>query len=174
MLHLRTLALAVTLFLASTVSASAVDGLITKPSAYPATETLDRLEAALKERGFIIFTRLDHAAAAESVGLKMPKSTVLVFGNPHLGTPVFIKHPTLAIDLPLKALVWEDASGKASLSYNSAQYVLVTIYGRHGAPTNPEAITRLESVLSAATDAARSLAERRLAHRTHRSYNVGT
>jgi uncharacterized protein (DUF302 family) len=148
------LELAVTLFLASTVSASAVDGLITKPSAYPATETLERLEAALKERGFIIFTRLDHAAAAESVGLKMPKSTVLVFGNPRLGTPVFIKHPTLAIDLPLKALVWEDASGKVSLSYNSAQYLLVTIYGRHGTPTNPEAMTRIESLLTAATDAA--------------------
>jgi uncharacterized protein (DUF302 family) len=154
MLHLRTLAVAVTLFLASTVSASAVDGLITKPSAYPATETLERLEAALKERGFIIFTRLDHAAAAESVGIKMPKSTVLVFGNPRLGTPVFIKHPTLAIDLPLKALVWEDASGRVSLSYNSAQYLLVTIYGRHGAPTNPEAMTRIESLLTAATDAA--------------------
>jgi uncharacterized protein (DUF302 family) len=154
MLHLSTLALAVTLFLASTASATAVDGLITKPSAYPATETLDRLEAALKEQGFIIFARLDHAAAAESVGLTMPKSTVLVFGNPRLGTPVFIKHPTLAIDLPLKALVWEDGSGKVSLSYNSAQYLLVTIYGRHGAPANPEAITRLESLLTAATDAA--------------------
>jgi uncharacterized protein (DUF302 family) len=152
--HLRALAVAITLFLASTVSASAVDGLITKPSAYPATATLDRLEAALKERGFVIFTRLDHAAAAESVGLKMPKSTVLVFGNPRLGTPVFIKHPTLAIDLPLKALVWEDASGKVSLSYNSAQYLLVTIYGRHGAPTNPEAITRIDGLLAAATDAA--------------------
>jgi uncharacterized protein (DUF302 family) len=148
------LALAVALSLASTVSAAAVDGLITKPRAYPATETLERLEAALKERGFIIFTRLDHTAAAESVGLKMPTSTVLVFGNPRLGTPVFIKHPTLAINLPLKALVWEDASGKVSLSYNSAQYLLVTIYGRHGAPTNPEAITRLESLLTAATDAA--------------------
>ncbi len=153
MRHLRTLALAAMLVLGSTASASAVDGLITKPSAYPATETLDRLEAALKERGFIIFARLDHAAAAESVGLKMPRSTVVVFGNPRLGTPVFIKHPTLAIDLPLKALVWEDASGKVSLSYNSAQH-LVTTYGRHGAPTNPEATTRIESLLTAATDAA--------------------
>lgn len=154
MLHLRTLALAATLVLASITSVSAVDGLITKPSAYPAALTLDRLEAALKERGFVIFTRLDHAAAAESVGLKMPRSTVLVFGNPRLGTPVFIKHPTLAIDLPLKALVWEDASGKVSVSYNSAQYLLLTIYGRHGAPTNPEAIARIETSLAAATDAA--------------------
>jgi uncharacterized protein (DUF302 family) len=154
MLDLRTLALAATLLLASITSAAAVDGLITKPSAYPAAETLDRLEAALKERGLVIFTRLDHAAAAESVGLKMPKSTVLVFGNPRLGTPVFMKHPTLAIDLPLKALVWEDGSGKASVSYNSAEYLLVTIYGRHGAPTNPEAIKRLDGLLTAATDAA--------------------
>jgi uncharacterized protein (DUF302 family) len=154
MLYLRTLLLAATLFFAATISASAVEELITKPSAYPAAATLDRLEAALKERGFIIFARLDHAAAAESVGLKMPKSTVLVFGNPRIGTPVFIKHPTLAIDLPLKALVWEDANGKVWLSYNSAQYLLMTIYGRHGAPTNPEAITRIESVLAAATDAA--------------------
>ncbi|HKZ05482.1 MAG TPA: DUF302 domain-containing protein [Methylomirabilota bacterium] len=151
--YLRVFAFAVVLLLASAVSARAAEGLITKPSAYPVSETLDRLEAALKERGFIIFTRLDHAAAGESFGLKMPKSTVLVFGNPRLGTPVFIKHPTLAIDLPLKALVWEDASSKVFLSYNSAQY-LGSIYGRHGAPTNPEATTRLEGLLTAATDAA--------------------
>ena len=151
--YLRTLPLAATLFFAATISALAVEGLITKPSAYPAAATLDRLEAALKERGFIIFARLDHAAAAESVGLKMPYSTVLVFGNPRGGTPNFIKHPTLAIDLPLKALVWEDANGKVWLSYNSSQY-LTTIYGRHGAPRNPEATTRLESALAAASDTA--------------------
>ena len=137
------------------VPASAVDGLITKPSAYSANETLDRLEAALKERGWVIFTRLDHAAAAGSVGLKMPKSTVLVFGNPLLGTPVFIECPTLAIDLPLKALVWEDDGGKVSLSYNTAEYLLVTIYGRHGAtPVRPDAIARLDVLLTAVTDAA--------------------
>ena len=151
MLHATALAAAV--LFASITSASA-DGLITKPSRYAAAETLDRLEAALKERGFMIFARLDHAAAAESVGLKMPKSTVLVFGNPRLGTPVFIKHPTLAIDLPLKALVWDDASGKTSLSYNSAQYLLGTIYGRHGAPSSADAIARIEAALAAATDAA--------------------
>jgi uncharacterized protein (DUF302 family) len=154
MVYLRKVAFAVTLFFGLSMPAVAAEGLITKPSAYPSTETLDRLEAALKERGFVIFTRLDHAVAAESVGLKMPKSTVVVFGNPRLGTPVFIKHPTLAIDLPLKALVWEDASGKVSLSYNSARYLLLTIYGRHGAPANPEAMERIDSVLTAATDAA--------------------
>jgi uncharacterized protein (DUF302 family) len=153
MRYLRTLPLAATLFFVATFSALAVEGLITKPSAYPAAATLERLEAALKERGFIIFAQLDHSAAAESVGLRMPKSTVLVFGNPRLGTPNFIEHPTLAIDLPLKALVWEDANGKVWLSYNSSQY-LTTIYDRHGASRNPEATTRLESALAAASDAA--------------------
>ena len=154
MLRRTMIALVATICLVSTTSVSAVDGLITKPSAHSAAETLDRLEAALKERGFMIFTRLDHAAAADSMGLKMPKSTVLVFGNPRLGTPVFVKHPTLAIDLPLKALVWEDANGKVSLSYNSAQYVLGTIYGRHGAPATPDAVARIEGALTAVTDAA--------------------
>jgi hypothetical protein len=65
-----------------------------------------------------------------------------------------IQHPTLAIDLPLKALVWEDANGKVWLSYNSAEYVLSTIYGRHGAPTNREAMSRIDGVLAAASDAA--------------------
>lgn len=134
--------------------ASASDGLITKPSAHSTAATLDRLEAALKERGFIIFARLDHAAAALSAGLKMPSSTVLVFGNPRIGTPAFLKKPTLAIDLPLKALVWEDASGKVSVTYNSAEYVQGTIFPRHGLPTNEERQKLVEKALAAATDAA--------------------
>jgi uncharacterized protein (DUF302 family) len=150
----RTLSIVCAVLLVTAMPAFAVDGLITKPSTHPAVTTLDRLEAALKERDFVIFARLDHAAAAESVGLKMPRSTVLVFGNPRLGTPVFIQHPTLAIDLPLKALVWEDANGKVWLGYNSAEYVLRTIYGRHGAPTNPEAISRIDAVLAMVSDAA--------------------
>jgi uncharacterized protein (DUF302 family) len=134
--------------------ASASDGLITKPSAYSTTVTLDRLEAALKERGYMIFARLDHAAAATSVGLKMPPATVLVFGNPRNGTPGFLRKPTLAIDLPLKALVWEDASGKVSVTYNSGEYVNGTIFLRHGLPTNQQRQERIEKFLGAVTDAA--------------------
>ena len=134
--------------------AAAQDGLITKPSAHSASATLDRLEAALKERGLTIFARLDHTAAATASGLKMPASTVLVFGNPRVGTPVFVQKPTLAIDLPLKALVYEDASGKVWVSYNSADYLAETIYRRHGAPVNPEATARTEKALAEATDAA--------------------
>ena len=150
---LRKTVIVALLFLSPAVSASAVEGLVTKPSTQSVDETLDRLETALKERGFIIFTRLDHAAAAQSLGLKMPRSTVLVFGNPRIGTPIFIQYPTYAIEQPLKALVWEDSGGKVWLSYNTSEWGKV-ISGRHGVPTNPEGAARVDGLLSAATDAA--------------------
>ncbi len=151
--YLRLFTVAVLTLFSAVISASATEGLVTKPSANSVDATLDRLETALKERGFIIFTRLDHAAAAQSVGLKMPRSTVLVFGNPRLGTPNFIQHPTYAIDLPLKALVWQDANGKVWVSYNNSEWSKV-INGRHGVPTNPERLAQADAALDSATDAA--------------------
>ena len=132
----------------------AAEGLITSPSAHSVDATMDRFETAAKKRGFMVFARLDHAAAAESVGLKMPRATVIVFGNPRVGTPVFIKTPTVAIDLPLKAMVWEDANGKVFLSYNSAEYLFGTIYVRHGAPYDKAAVTKVEGALKAIADEA--------------------
>lgn len=123
----------------------AVDGLITQPSANSVDVTIEKFEAAAKKRGLKIFARLDHAAAAESVGLKMPRATVIVFGNPRLGTPVFIENPTLAIDLPPKAMVWEDANGKVFLSYNSAQFLFNTIYARHGLQSDEAVTARVEN-----------------------------
>jgi uncharacterized protein (DUF302 family) len=139
---------------ATAVSALAVDGLITKSSAHSVDATIERFEAAVKKRGFIVFARLDHAAAAESVGLKMPRATVVVFGNPRLGTPVFIKTPTVAIDLPLKAMVWEDPNGKVFLSYNSSEYLYGTIYVRHGVQSDKAAAEKVESTLAAMADEA--------------------
>jgi uncharacterized protein (DUF302 family) len=136
------------------LSTFAVEGLITKPSAHSVDATIDRFEAAVRKRGFVVFARLDHAAAAESVGLKMSRATVIVFGNPRLGTAVFIKTPTLAIDLPLKAMVWEDANGKVLLSYNSAEYLYGTIYVRHGAPPDKAVMAKVESTLEAIADEA--------------------
>ena len=133
----------------ASLATHAVDGLITIPSAHSVDATMDKFEAAVKKRNFMVFTRLDHAAAAESFGLKMPRSTVIVFGNPRLGTPVFIKTPTVAIDLPLKAMVWEDANGKVFLSYNSAEYLYDTIYVRHGAGYDKAAVAKVDGVLSA-------------------------
>ena len=85
----------------------------------------------------MVFTEIDHAAAAKKFGLDMRPRTVIVFGNPKLGTPVMVKTPQLAIDVPPKALVWEDDQGKVWLSYNSADYLYRTIYPRHGIDAPP-------------------------------------
>lgn len=154
MIHFRSIITVIAMLIGGVSGAQAVDGLITKPSAYSVEITLDRLEAGLKEKDFTIFTRLDHAVAAQSVGLKMPRETVLVFGTPKVGTPNFLKYPTLAIDLPIKMLVWEDAAGKVWLSYNSQKYLHDAQYARHGVPLNQEAIDRVEGVMAAVTDKA--------------------
>ena len=120
--------------------AQADNGIITKPSNYSVDETISRFKAAVKAReaaGFVVFTEIDHAAAGQKAGIAMRPRTVLVFGNPKLGTPVMIKTPLLAIDVPPKALVWEDDQGKVWLSYNSADYLSKTIYPRHGAAAPP-------------------------------------
>jgi uncharacterized protein (DUF302 family) len=119
---------------------AADDGLITKPSRYSVKETIARFEAAVKQKeaaGFTVFTEIDHAAAAKKFGLDIRPRTVIVFGNPKLGTPAMVNKPLLAIDVPPKALVWEDNQGKVWLSYNSGDYLYKTIYPRHGAEAPP-------------------------------------
>lgn len=134
-------------------SQAEVEGLITQPSENSVEVTIEKFEAAAEERGLTIFARLDHAAA-ESVGLEMPAATVIVFGNPRIGTPTFIETPTVAIDLPPKAMVWEDAEGNVFLSYNSAEHLFNTIYPRHGIPADEETIANVASAYAAIADAA--------------------
>lgn len=134
------------LFSVFTLASPDVDGLITQPSANSVDVTIEKFEAAAKERGLKIFARLDHADAAESVGLKMPRATVIVFGNPRIGTPVFLETPTVAIDLPPKAMVWEDSEGKVFLSYNSAEFLFDTIYARHDVASDEEARAQVASL----------------------------
>lgn len=118
------------------------NGLNTRESANSAAATIEKLETAIKSRGMKVFARIDHAAAAAEAGMKMPPATVIVFGNPKAGTPNFLKSPTLAIDLPLKALVWQDQGGKTFVSWNSGGYVIGTIFPRHG--LNPPAAAGAE------------------------------
>src|SRR3984885_6088636 len=92
-------------------------------SPYAVPETLKRLESILQVKNLTIFARIDHSGEAEKVGLKMRPTQLIIFGNPKGGTPPMIAAPTLAIDLPLKALVWEDADGTVWLSYNSPDYL---------------------------------------------------
>jgi uncharacterized protein (DUF302 family) len=131
------------------ISYSADDGLITTQSRYSVKDTISRFEEAVKEKeslGFMVFTEIDHAAAAKKFGLEMRTRVVIVFGNPKLGTPVMINTPLLAIDVPPKALVWEDDQGKVWLTYNSAEYLAKTIYARHGLP-DPPSTSKLTAAL---------------------------
>ena len=98
------------------------EGIIRRPSTRTVPETLDRLEAVLKTQGITVFARVDHSGEAARVGLTMPPTQVLVFGNPKAGTPVMLAAPTSAIDLPLKALAWQDAAGKVWLGYTDPAY----------------------------------------------------
>jgi uncharacterized protein (DUF302 family) len=99
------------------------NGMVHLVSPHSVPETLRRLEALLQSRGLAVFARVDHSGEAEKVGLKMRPTELIIFGSPKQGTPLMFASPTLAIDLPLKALVWEDASGKVWLSYNTPDYL---------------------------------------------------
>jgi len=98
------------------------EGIIRRPSARSVPDTLDRLESILRGKGVQVFARIDHSGEAAKVGLKMPPTQVLIFGNPKAGTPVMLAAPTSAIDLPLKALAWQDAAGKVWLGYTDPAY----------------------------------------------------
>ena len=97
------------------------DGLITLPSAHDFATTLDRLVTALQTKGVTIFARVDHAAGAASVNMALRPTTLIIFGNPAAGTPLMQSAQTAGIDLPMKALVWQDADGAVTLSYNDPE-----------------------------------------------------
>jgi uncharacterized protein (DUF302 family) len=108
------------------------EGIVKIPSHHPVDETVDKLKAVLQSKGVTLFALVDHSGEAEKVGLKMPPTKLLIFGNPKGGTPLMLASPSVAIDLPLKILVAEDAQGKVWISYNSAEY----LKQRHDVPEN--------------------------------------
>jgi uncharacterized protein (DUF302 family) len=99
------------------------DGLTTIPSGFGPQDTMNRLETAVKAKGMTVFARIDHAAGAAATGLSLRPTEVLIFGNAKGGTPLMQAVQTIGIDLPLKALVWQDASGKTWLSYNDPDWL---------------------------------------------------
>ena len=103
--------------------AFAVDGLVTLKSAHGAKDTMDRLESAVKQKGLNVFARIDRAAGAAKLGKKLRATELLIFGNPQGGTPFMECAQTVGIDLPLKALVWQDESGQVWLGYNDPAYL---------------------------------------------------
>ena len=103
-------------------------GMVHRSSSHSVPDTLQRLEAALAKRGIPVLVRIDHSGAAAAVGLEMRPTELLIFGNARAGTPLMLSAPTVALDLPLKALLWEDAQGKVWVSYNTPEY----LQERHG------------------------------------------
>jgi uncharacterized protein (DUF302 family) len=133
----------------------AAEGLITIRSAYGPDETMSRFEAEVRARGMTVFARIDHAAGATAVGLQLRPTDLLIFGAAKAGTPLMQQVQTVGIDLPLKALVWQDASGTTWLSYNDPAWVAQ----RHGldeaANATVNAMTQaLHAIASKATTAA--------------------
>lgn len=111
---------------------AAREGVIDVRSKHSVEQTVEKLVALLKEKGIALFALIDHSGEAERVGEKMLPTKLLIFGNPKAGTPLMLATPSIAIDLPLKVLVWENDSGEVLLSYNSPAYLLA----RHGTPAD--------------------------------------
>jgi len=105
-------------------------GIITKPSNHSVQQTVAKFTGLLQAKGITLFAQIDHSGEAAKVGMTMPPTKLLIFGNPKAGTPLMLAAPSVAIDLPLKILVWQDAQGKAWVSYNSPAY----LEERHGLP----------------------------------------
>ena len=106
------------------------NGMVHLTSKFSAAETVEKIESAIRSKGIMLFARIDHSGEAAKAGLRMHFAQVIIFGSPKAGTPLMMAAPTLALDLPLKALVWEDADGKVWVSYNAPEY----LQQRHNVP----------------------------------------
>ena len=122
-------------------------GIIDKPSNHSVDQTVKKLKAILAAKGVTLFALVDHSGEAEKAGLKMPPTKLLIFGSPKAGTPLMLAAPSIAIDLPLKILVWEDGQGKVWVSYNSPAY----LQERHDVP--PELMQNIAMVETLAAKA---------------------
>ena len=127
-------------------------GLISVKSNHSVKVTLDRLEAVLKKKGITIVTRWSHDAGAKKVGIPLRPTELLLFGNPKLGSHMFTSDQTAGIDLPMKALAWEDEKGQVWLSYNDPQYIA----DRHGIKNRPEIVKKMTGALGKLTGKATS------------------
>jgi len=116
------------------------NGIVSVPSDRSVEQIVEKLKHTFEAKGVKLFALVDHSGEAEKVGLKMPATKLLIFGSPKAGTPLMLAAPSVAIDLPLKILVWSDPQGKTWLSYNSAQY----LQQRHNLP--PELLPNIAVV----------------------------
>jgi uncharacterized protein (DUF302 family) len=124
--------------------------ILRKESKLPVKETIDRFEAILKDKGFTIFARVDHAAGAKTINQELRPTQLLIFGNPAGGTPMMQVEQTMGLSLPLRALAWQDAAGKVWLGYDS----ISDLAASRGLPKDHPAVVRTGEALNALTEAA--------------------
>ena len=129
------------------------EGLTTIPSSFSPEETTDRLVAEISAKEMTVFARIDHAAGAAEVGLTLRPTELVIFGNARGGTPLMQSVQTVGIDLPLKALVWQDAAGKAWISYNEPGWIA----HRHGVANAEPIVNKLADLLRAISTTAANL-----------------
>ncbi len=149
---MRCFIFAVTTFLLLSSEAYADSGLVSVKSAHSVKKTADRLESALKAKGMRVFNRVDHAGGAKSVNKTLRPTELIIFGNPKIGTVLMQCNQSVGIDLPQKALVWEDSTGQVWLSYNNPQYLAE----RHQITKCSEVIKKIKGALSNFAKAATS------------------
>jgi uncharacterized protein (DUF302 family) len=132
------------------IPALAADGMVTVPSTHTVEETAERLESVLHEKGMTIFNRIKHSDAAAKVGIELRKTELILFGNPKVGSPLMKCQQSVAIDLPQKALIWEDDNAKVWISYNDPRY----LGKRHNIAGCEEVIAKIEKALAGITKSA--------------------
>jgi len=131
-----------------TMAVATSKGVVDVPTNHTVDQTVEKLKNILQSKGVTLFALLDHSGEAEKVGMKMPPTKLLIFGSPKAGTPLMLASPSIAIDLPLKILVWEDNTGKVRISYNSPEY----LKQRHDLP--PDLLANIAVVETLAAKAA--------------------
>jgi uncharacterized protein (DUF302 family) len=138
--------LAVAVFV-SPLAAATPDGLETRASNHSVAITVSRFVDAVRAAGWVVFAEIDHAAAAQAVHMPLPPRTVVLFGNPAAGTPAMRAHPTLAIDLPMRVLVWADEQGRTFVTRSTGEDTATRVYARHGVVIPPDARRGMSSAI---------------------------
>ncbi|MEQ9490326.1 MAG: DUF302 domain-containing protein [Alphaproteobacteria bacterium] len=131
-------------------SASSLDTMVRVKSAHSVEKTIEKAEAFVEEKKWKVFGRFDHAAAANEFGKQMAPTIVVIFGNPAAGTGAMNKNRLLAIDLPLKALAYQDDNGDVWFAYNTGEWVAEQVFGRHGFNPNPDGMNKMFSAMAKA------------------------
>ncbi|MFO8112619.1 MAG: DUF302 domain-containing protein [Desulfosalsimonadaceae bacterium] len=147
---MKTVIPAILMVMIMTGSASAAEGMIDVKSSFGVKETGDRLESVLKEKGMTMFNRVTHSEAAKKAGIELRETELIIFGNPKIGSPLMNCQQSVAIDLPQKALIWEDSEGNTWISYNDLKY----LEKRHNISGCEEVISKIEKAFAGMAKAA--------------------